>query len=357
MDTRYLKLPFYIIARPLKVPYRPLHLQVEPTDACNQKCIMCYRDRLIKKPRRMTLEQFQAIIDDVRPANVNISGLGEPLLHKNIFDMVRYAKTKGMGVTFPSNLTIANGRLEDIVASGIDVLKVSLDAVDRETYQRIRGTDHFEKVVDAVRGINELKKERKTAVPHIRINYALQKSNVEDLCRAVELTAELKAEALYIQYLDYVEVDDLKEELVGDLTPDHLKSTLMRARDIAARSGINSNISIWLKDLELYMNKMNTMGKVAALKRKCYFPWISTFIEVNGDVKACPIFTRKRGEGRLGNIFEQSFDSIWNGEGYMEIRRSLKEGKRVHAPCRQCVPQSLTNIFLIFTKMLPGWKP
>jgi len=357
MDRRYLKLPYYLLRKPLKVNYRPLHLQVEPTDACNQRCIMCYRDRLIRKPKRMSLEQFKAILDDVRPTKVNISGLGEPLLHRDIYEMVRYAKEKGMGVTFPTNLTLADGHLEEIVDSGIDVLKVSLDATTRETYARIRGTDHFERVVDAIRGINEWKERKGSATPHIRINYALQSLNVDELEDMVRMAAELKAEALYVQYLDYVDVEDLKEDPVGDLTPDLLRHTLRRAQDVAERLGVETNIPIWLRDLNLYVNKMTTMGRFKFNGRRCYFPWISTFIEVNGDVKVCPIFTRKRDEGKMGNIFDQPFESIWNGEGYVSIRRALRAGERPFAPCRQCIPQTLRNIFTIFFKMLPGWRP
>ena len=355
MDYRYLKLPYYLLSKPLKVSYRPLHLQIEPTDACNQKCIMCYRKRLIKKTARMSLDQFKAILDDVQPTKVNISGLGEPLLHRDIYEMIRYAKAKGAGITFPTNLTLANGHLEEIVDSGVDVLKVSLDATKRETYLKIRGTDNFERVVGAIRGINELKDDRESVTPHIRINYALQKLNIGELEEVVRMAVELKAEALYVQYLDYVDVDDLKQDLVGGMTPDLLRNTLQKAHALANESGLSTNIPIWLRDLNLYMRKMDTMGNFSNTRR-CYFPWISTFIEANGDVKACPIFTRKRGVGKMGNIFDQSFESIWNGEGYISIRRDLRAGKRPFAPCRQCIPQTLSNIFVIFSKMLPGWK-
>ncbi|MBU0755206.1 MAG: radical SAM protein [Planctomycetes bacterium] len=356
MDLRYLLLPYFLLRKPLKVPYRPPHLQVEPTDACNQKCGMCYRDRLIDKPVRMDLEQYKAVLDDVRPKNVNISGLGEPLLHKEIFDMVRYAKSRKIGVTFPTNLTLAHKRVEELVKSGIDVLKVSLDAATKETYHAIRGTDHFERVVETIRAINALKEREGSLLPHLRVNYALQNLNYRELVPMIEMAAGLKAEAIYVQYLDYVEVDDLKELLVGDMRPDAMRSLLEQASTTARKRKIETNLPIWLRDLDIYAQKMASMGKEMPHYRKCHFPWISTFIEANGDVKACPIFTRKRGEGNLGNIFEMPFDKIWNGEPYKDLRRRLRGGERPLAPCRQCVPQSLSNIFLIFSKMLPGWK-
>jgi radical SAM protein with 4Fe4S-binding SPASM domain len=356
MKLRYLKIPYYLAFKPLKVGNRPLHLQVEPTDACNQKCGMCYRDRLIEKPVRMTLDQFKHVLDEVRPTNVNISGLGEPLLHKEIFDMVRYAKAKGMGVTFPTNLTLAHKKVDELVESGIDVLKVSLDATTPETYKKIRGTDHFDRVVETLEAINATKAERGLDSPHIRINYALQKLNIDELLDMVRMARDLKAEAIYVQYLDYVDVDDLKDELVGEMSSIDLAGLLTRAQALAKEAGIETNIPVWLRDLEIYREKMNSMGKRLPLERKCYYPWITTFIEANGDVKACPIFTRKRGVARLGNIFEQSFDSIWNGEAYIELRKQLRSGGRPTAPCKQCVPQSLSNIFMIFSKMLPGWK-
>lgn len=355
MDSRYLKLPYYLLMKPLKLGNGPLHLQVEPTDACNQKCVMCYRDRLIDKPARMSLDQFKKVIDDVKPSKVNISGLGEPMLNKDIFPMVRYAKSKKIGVTFPTNLTLASRHVEEIVDSGIDVIKASLDAADAETYKKVRGTDHFDKVMDAIRGINELKAKRGLSKPHIRINYALQKSNLDELIDMTRMAVDLEAEAMYIQYLDYVEVGDLKDELIGDMDFKHLREVLEKVQKMADASKIETNISIWLRDLELYKSKMLSMGSEMSLTRKCLFPWLSTFIEANGDVKACPIFTRKRHEGKMGNIFEKPFMDIWNGEAYQDIRRKLRAGDRPYTPCRQCVPQTLSNIFVIFKKMMPGW--
>ncbi len=357
MNLRYLTLPYSLIAKPLRVAHGPLHAQIEPTDACNQKCIMCYRNRLIDTPARMTLDQFKRTIDEVGATKINISGLGEPLLHTDIFSMVRYAHEKGAGITFPSNMTLAHKHIEDFIDSGIDVIKVSLDAAKPDTYRRIRGTDQFNQVVDSLRKIKELKMRRSSATPHIRINFALQRENVEELVDAIRLGAEVGAEALYVQYLDYVEVPDLKGVLVDGLTKDSLTRIFREARQRAIEARMKHNLDIWLRDIGIYTSKMHSMGTMRANDRVCYFPWISTFVEANGDVKACPIFTRKRHVGKLGNVFEQPFAEIWNGKPYRDLRRDLRARKRPFSPCQQCVPQSLSNIFIIFSRLLPGWKP
>ena len=67
----------------------------------------------------------------------------------------------------------------------------------------------------------------------------------------------------------------------------------------------------------------------------CPYPWFSFFIANNGDVVAC---CRDLDHLTvLGNLFEQEFDEIWNGEKYQALRRDLIEANpEKQAACVGC---------------------
>jgi radical SAM protein with 4Fe4S-binding SPASM domain len=219
-----------------------------------------------------------------------------------------------------------------------------------------RGGGSRELVLATLEELRREKERRRAALPMVRLNFALQADNLEELVPLVESAPELGAASLYVQYLDYVEMDDRKGPLVEGLTRDALERVFRRARETCRRLGITHNLDIWLRDLDLYVNKMGPPESFRPNRRVCWFPWISTFIEANGDVKPCPIFVWKRGVGRMGNLGEEEFRAIWHGGPYREVRRALRRGERIHAPCRQCIPQSLGNIYNLFTKLHPGWN-
>ena len=66
----------------------------------------------------MSFETFRKIYDDIRPENINVSGLGEPFLNPEIFEIIRYAKSQGSIVNCASNFTKVSGKEEKIVENG-----------------------------------------------------------------------------------------------------------------------------------------------------------------------------------------------------------------------------------------------
>ena len=92
----------------------PRYAQIEPTNRCNEKCVFCPRnesdyDVLLGK---MSLEQFKDILRQIPTlTDFQINGLGEPLLHQDIFEMIRYAADKGINISMNSNVVIVKTAL------------------------------------------------------------------------------------------------------------------------------------------------------------------------------------------------------------------------------------------------------
>src|SRR4051812_22741932 len=100
------------IPGPVAAPRPPLprHVQIEVTSACNLRCRMClvrYAPAVNKAEGAIPYELFTKIVDDDPALEVvTLQGLGEPLLHPRIVDMVGYLTARGIRCGFSTNATL-----------------------------------------------------------------------------------------------------------------------------------------------------------------------------------------------------------------------------------------------------------
>lgn len=124
----------------------PAHLAklyVEPTNECNLACRTCLRNTWQEPLGKMSDAVFDRVIDGLRgfspPPTVFFGGLGEPLYHPRIADMVARAKQLGSHVELITNGTLLTPAVSrTLLEAGIDVLWVSLDGATPESYADIR---------------------------------------------------------------------------------------------------------------------------------------------------------------------------------------------------------------------------
>ncbi|MCD8330033.1 MAG: radical SAM protein [Lachnospiraceae bacterium] len=114
-----------------EAPYRQSYVHV--TDRCNMNCAGCY-SRTSERNRRpdLTLLQLEAIFGELEQHGVRrviLSG-GEPLLRDDLAELIAMARQHGFGVEVVSNGSIA---ISDDVLTGLDVLHLSMDFLDRDT--------------------------------------------------------------------------------------------------------------------------------------------------------------------------------------------------------------------------------
>lgn len=342
-----------MLRRPIVLKDYPIHLQLESTDACNLNCTTCSRDILIDKASLLETQYWRGIIDEMRPTNINVSGIGEPFLHPDIYEIIAYAKSRGAGVNCATNFTRIRDNHRKLVECGIDQLKVSIDATDPETFRLIRGEDSWQEIVDNIREVNRWKKKLGTTTPSVRFNFALQRFNYEQCVDLVELANELDVDGIYYQFLSYVDMEDRKAILTGDMSKDKLLELINESDRLAREYGIQTNLDMWHRDFELFWNRMQSLDELEVNRKNCYMPWISTWLGADGWIRPCPIMPWTLDEGRMGHMGKQSFAEIWNGDKYRELREALARGERPTRSCKTCYPQDLYNVVSIKSKLLP----
>jgi radical SAM protein with 4Fe4S-binding SPASM domain len=342
-----------MLRRPIVMREYPIHLQLESTDACNLNCTTCSRDLIVSKASLLKTEYWKGIIDEMRPSNINVSGIGEPFLHPDIFEIVAYAKRRGATVNCATNFTRLHGNHRKVVECGIDQLKVSIDATNPETFRLIRGEDSWSEIIDNIKQVNRWKRLLKSRTPSIRLNFALQSFNHMQCVELVELARELGVGVIYYQHLSYVDMEDRKAFLTGNMSKSQLLAQLEESHERAKEYGIETNIPLWLRDFEVYWNRMQPLDKFVVQHKNCYMPWISTWLGADGWVRPCPIMPWTVDEGRMGHVGTQTFAEIWNNEKYRELREALKRGERPTRSCKTCCPRDLNDVIDIKSKLLP----
>lgn len=341
-----------VFLKPLILRQLPLHIQLEPTTYCNFHCRTCSRSEYSKRDLHIGVEQFQHVISQIHPQKLTLSGFGEPFMHPQFTGMIAFAKQQGCAVNTATNGTFFNeAQCVKLIQSGIDLVKISIDAATPETYEKIREKDKFEYVLDGIRRLTVVKKRLHAKTPFLRFNYVITNDNYHEIAETIVLASTLGIDTIYFQPLELIGIETRSGQLVHDLQYEHLLSEVNRAIQLNRKYQISTNLSDIKQKLPLYWKKyqLETRRKD---ERICLLPWFSTYITVEGEVRPCCSFAQT--EANMGNIFEEDIETIWNGKKYQQFRLAIRQGIRPYPICANCVPQTLTDI-LRASEVLPGF--
>lgn len=123
----------------------PGYLQFAITNICNAKCDFCgfAVDRFDPKARRsVTLEQAQDVIDIAVKNHIGYLLFvgGEPLVHKEIVAMVRYAAERGISPMICTNGSLwTDQNMRALANAGLSSVIMSIDAHEIAKHEKNRG--------------------------------------------------------------------------------------------------------------------------------------------------------------------------------------------------------------------------
>src|SRR5437660_12459105 len=163
----------------------PRFLQVEPVGQCNLRCRMCpipFRQDgpPYGPPAFMDFDTFTNLLDQFPDLEeLQLQGLGEPMMHPRLFDMVEYAVRRVSRVSTNSNMTLLNpARAERCVASGLTELHVSIDGATEASYEAIRVRAHFDRVIANVELLQAAKRRLGSQTPRLRMVVVAMRRNL-----------------------------------------------------------------------------------------------------------------------------------------------------------------------------------
>jgi radical SAM protein with 4Fe4S-binding SPASM domain len=330
----------------------PKQINIEITNACNMRCKMCSRPRYVDNINSITFDQFRYIADIFKPRLLSIAGLGEPLLHSELMRMSDYTYHRyGTLVSITSNGTLLHDNIENIANSSIYLINVSLDAACSATYKQIRGKDFFDQIIRSICDINYFTKDKQKRNPKFGAHFVVQHDNFREINDIIQIAHKNDFINLLFLPLELESLDsELANKLIGDLTKNKLYDAIQSGNILSRKLGVNTNLNIWLRDFDkIWMKYEMNMTKPFSL-RPCVRPWVSLYIDHNGDITPCCLMTYGAGKLVIGNIYKEDFRAIWNNGKIRSFRNAIKRGNKYYPICDTCIPLTIVDKFFSFTR-------
>jgi MoaA/NifB/PqqE/SkfB family radical SAM enzyme len=342
------------------------------TPACNLHCRMCgqFGDKGVMKngslaaemKKVLPLEQYQKVIDEIAPQRpVTYIWGGEPFLYPDPIPLAKYMVDKGLYVAVNTNGTLMAKYAKEIVRDKWSTIFVSLDGF-RDTNDAMRGAGSYDRVMAGFQAINREKEKQNSNYPVLGIVTTVTNMNYLDLAHLAEASREYK---LGVHIFN-----------MGTYTNDNIVASqrrIMREKldtDIDCLEGYNTGYNHNIDGKKLYeilrdihrkdyghpmitvpvLNPEKTNTYYADLetpvRSHCIVPWCQTNINYNGDVHFCADYP----DYILGNIAEQSFKDIYNGERANRFRKTIHSCENGMFPgCLRCYQN------MLFGKKIRGY--
>jgi MoaA/NifB/PqqE/SkfB family radical SAM enzyme len=186
----------------------PVCIYFEVTNRCNLLCETCPRTfEELEPPADMSWELFTSIVDQApEMARAVLHGVGEPMLVRDLPRMVRYLKERGVYVLFNTNGTLLlPAKFQELIDTGLDEMRVSLDAADAKTYKLIRGKDFFGRIVRDVRKFRDYQIAVGATTPRVSLWLTGMKETVNELPEFVRLAHQMGVDEVHLQRLVFDE--------------------------------------------------------------------------------------------------------------------------------------------------------
>ncbi len=326
-------------ARDAQAETPPVCLYLEVTNRCNLLCETCPRTfEDLEPPADMSWELFTKIVDQVpNIARVVLHGVGEPMLVKSLPKMIRYIKARGTYVLFNTNGTLLRpGKFQEIIDTGLDEMRVSLDAADAKTYLAVRGKDYFDRIVRDVGRFTEFQAKVGAATPRVSLWLTGLRETVQQLPDFIRLSAKIGVREVHLQRLVFDE---------AGFGMARAESSLFEATQAEEQAAIDEATALG-RTLGVTLDASGATEPGLSLKRgpdekpwaTCRRPWSLMYFTAHGRALPCciaPFSARGYENYTLGDATQQSLREIWNSPAYRDFRGNLL-GDAPPKPCQGC---------------------
>jgi MoaA/NifB/PqqE/SkfB family radical SAM enzyme len=300
----------------------PPYVVLDIIRRCNIHCLGCFfhclqeRKRMPGNPdvEEISVELVEKIckeLPELGTGEIILVGEGEPFLHPRLIDFITTFKKAGLKVQVFTNGTLLHKDIVNpLIESGLDVLNVSIWAVNDSEHAACHPETSrklLKKRIEGLKRIARCKTEKGRKLPRINLNMPLNRSNYLNIKGREELAGQVGCDSVSISY--FRDWGGRFQPLTLSSNDLELISTDLREMQRCLKfKGISMNSDEYLA--------LASLGPRAWRSVPCYAGWFQCYIKVDGTILPCGHCYYA-----VGNIMEQSFESIWYGPHMENFRR------------------------------------
>lgn len=280
----------------------PLQIDFELNNTCNFSCDFCtFSVEKTKKKILFPDNKFKEIVSEGVAKGlraIDFSFVNEPLLRNDLPELIRFAKDNGvLDMAFNTNAQLLTEEYTNrLLNAGLTRVHFSLDAFSDEVFNEIRKGGDYGKVIKNILYFLDSKKKLNIKTPLTAVSFIRLCTNEHQWNDFVEY------------WVDKVDFIILREYLIP----------------------VGSDNPHYEDKKKLYAGKKNLSKDF-----KCDKPWQRIVIRADGTVLPCCTFFGA--QLPVGNVFEQSIESIWKSPKMNYLRQIHKEGKFYeNSVCKEC---------------------
>jgi radical SAM protein with 4Fe4S-binding SPASM domain len=311
-----------------------INVEIELSKVCNHRCVFChphgeklkhlYTNQDTKGNSFFPSKRLFCLIDELKEVgakSVSLPGYGEPLLHKDIFSVIKKLHEYDMDIGLTTNLSKKLNDDEIKVLGLLSWIRCSINGSNKEIHQKVHNSidkDSFNNVVD------NLKRLRKNKDLLIDISFLICEENKNDIVGIYNLAKEMSVNSL--SYRPGLIGFDRRETEYEKVVIDSLNQ--VKEMD---NGSLNINTG---------MHRFNDCGVIKE-DIKCYISKYSLFITTNGDIFPCCI-TQCDTKYKYDNIMNKSFVEFWNSDNQKEHYKTIN--MRTCPLCRHTTDNMLLRL-------------
>ncbi|MGC9072161.1 MAG: radical SAM protein [Acidilobus sp.] len=306
-------------------PGRPVQVTVYVTRACNLRCVHCYIEAGDPLSDELSAREWMEVfrqLRDLSTEDLYILG-GEPMMRRDIFDVISYASSIGLRVSMSTNGTlIGPGEAKRLASAGLSEVQVSIDGPNPHVNDSIRLPGSFRKAVEAVRHL-------KASGLRVTLAYVVNPLNYNKVIDMLRLAEELGVDAVTFEAV----AEFGRARANGLRLPKR-----MGEEALAALMTYKGPVRVYFSSMRFYLpdlvnswrRSMTFLGRRATSYTTCPAGRNRLVIDANGDVYGCELFMPLG--VKEGNVRQRDLASIWR-DGFVWIRNRLAEPPEA---CRYC---------------------
>lgn len=311
----------------------PIEVEISPSGACNHRCIFCAVDYIGYRPNYLDKDVILKNMEIMKRRglkSVICSGEGEPLLNKDMPEIAHGIKELGIDVAMSSNGVLFTEDKAEACLVDFTWIRFSVASFEEESYYKIQQAKNgdLEKVKENLAKAVQIKKS-KQAHTTLGVQCLLMPENVGQI---VKMTKELRKIGV-----DYFTVKPYSQ---------HLHSKNKQQIDYSHMRELEKELeSLKTEEFAVYFraNAMQKMHK-DKLYRECLGLPFMSHIDSAGNVWPCVAHIGNE-EYCYGNIYDNTFEEIWEGEQRRKVVQKLKE-QDINKVCREACRLDEINKYL-----------